>query len=346
MTPTTSTTSRLLELLSLLQTRRDWPGQLLADRLGISRRTVRRDVDRLRELGYRIQAVKGPDGGYHLEAGSELPPLLFDDDQVVALAVALQVATLAGAGIEEAAVRALTTVRQVMPSRLRHQLDAVQFTAIPSGSHAAGESVSPAVLMALSAAVRARVVLRFDYAGRRSRGGDLEPPPPRRAEPHHVVTSHGRWYLVAWDLERDDWRVFRADRINPRTPTGPRSTPREIPGGSVRDFVSARLKGSDQVDTWPCTGKVILSLPADAVLPFAGDGTVEDLGPDRCSLEVGSWSWAALAASFGRFGADIDVVGPPELTEAFGELAARYAATASSAGPSTTRARLQPTSAQ
>jgi hypothetical protein len=100
----------------------------------------------------------------------------------------------------------------------------------------------------------------------------------------------------------------------------------------LRDFVSARLKGSDQVDTWPCTGKVMLSLPADAVLPFAGDGTVEDLGPDRCGLEVGSWSWVALAASLGRFDADIDVVGPPELTEAFEQLAARYAATAAGSG--------------
>ncbi|MCF4122629.1 WYL domain-containing protein [Antribacter sp. KLBMP9083] len=331
MTPTTSTTTRLLALLSLLQTRRDWPGQLLADRLGISHRTVRRDVDRLREMGYRIQASMGPDGGYHLEAGSELPPLLFDDDQAIALAVALQAATMAGAGIEEAAVRALTTVRQLMPSRLRHRLDAVRFTAIPNASHAAGNSVSPDVLMTLSTAVRAREVLRFDYSSPRRREGAVEPLPPRRAEPHHVVTSHGRWYLVAWDLERDDWRVFRADRITPRTPNGPRFTPREIPGGSVRDFVSARFKGSDQVDTWPCTGKVILSLPADAVLPFAGDETVEDLGPDRCSLEAGSWSWVALAASLGRFDADIDVVGPPELTEAFGQLAARNAATASSA---------------
>lgn len=332
MTPTTTTTSRLLALLSLLQTRRDWPGQLLADRLGISHRTVRRDVDRLREMGYRIQAAKGPDGGYHLEAGSELPPLLFDDDQVVALAVGLQAAAEAGAGVEEAAVRALTTVRQVLPSRLRHRLDALRFTAVPSGTHASAGPVAPEVLVELSAAVRAREVLRFDYSSRQPRVVDVEPPAPRRVEPHHVVTSHGRWYLVAWDLEHDDWRIFRADRITPRTPTGPRFTPREVPGGSVRDFVSARFKGSDQINAWPCTGKVIIDLPADAVLPFAGDGMVEDLGSDRCGLEAGSWSWLSLAASLGRFDAAIEVVGPPELTEAFGRLAARYAATASSAG--------------
>src|SRR6187431_1774423 len=143
-----TTTERLLRLLSLLQSRRDWPGSVLADRLEISHRTVRRDVDRLRELGYSIHATMGPDGGYRLDAGAELPPLLFDDDQVVALAVALQAATVTGAGIEEAAIRALTTVRQVMPSRLRHRLDALQFTALPS---TAG-SADPKVLVAISAA--------------------------------------------------------------------------------------------------------------------------------------------------------------------------------------------------
>lgn len=311
MTPA-STTARLLRLLSLLQMRRDWPGTVLAERLEISHRTVRRDVDRLRDLGYSIQATMGPDGGYRLDAGSELPPLLFDDDQVVALAVALQTATATGAGIEEAALRALTTVRQVMPSRLRHRLDALQFATIPSRPH--DDSVTPDVLIALSKAVRDSVVLRFDYAS-----GE-----PRRVEPHHVVTSQGRWYLVAWDLERDDWRLFRADRITPRTPTGPRFGRREIPGGDVRQFVSARFKGSDVVDAWPCRGTVILNLPATAVLPFAGDGIVEDLGPDRCSLELGAWSWGALAASFGRFEADLEVIGPPELRTAFGELGRRY----------------------
>src|SRR6187402_1435549 len=176
-----ATTSRLLRLLSLLQARRDWPGSLLAERLEISPRTVRRDIDRLRELGYRIEATMGPDGGYRLDAGSELPPLLFDDDQIVALAIALNAATVTGAGIEEAALRALTTVRQVMPSRLRHRLDALQFTAIPSGSGGA----DPDVLVAISAAARAHEVLRFDYA----KSG------PRRVEPHHLVVAHGHWYL-------------------------------------------------------------------------------------------------------------------------------------------------------
>ncbi|MCS5733893.1 helix-turn-helix transcriptional regulator [Herbiconiux daphne] len=330
-----TTTTRLLTLLSLLQTRRDWPGSVLAQRLNISDRTVRRDVDRLRELGYRIQATMGADGGYRLDAGSELPPLLFDDDQVIALTVALQAATATGAGIEEAAVRALTTVRQVMPSRLRHRVNALQFTAMPARpGDAAVEPVPPDVLVALSTAVRAREVVRFDYAGGSFEGAGhppdaAAPVPPRRVEPHHLVMSRGRWYLVAWDLDRDDWRLFRADRITPRTPTGPRFAPRDLPGGAdATAFVSARFMGSQHADRWPCVGSVMLELPASDVLPFAGDGVVEDLGPDRCRLDAGAWSWVGLAASLNRFDAAIRVIGPPELTAAFATLAARNAATA------------------
>jgi predicted DNA-binding transcriptional regulator YafY len=307
------TSARLLSLLSLLQARRDWPGALLAERLAVSQRTVRRDVDRLRELGYPIVAVKGPDGGYRLDAGTQLPPLLFDDEQAVALAVALRLATTSGAGIGEAAARALNTVRQVMPARLRHRIDTLQVTAVERPT---APQVDSGVLMALSAAVHAREVLRFDYAA----GTE-----PRRAEPHHLVTWGGRWYLVAWDLDRDDWRTFRADRITPRVPTGPRFTPRELPGGSVSEFVAARFRGSGD---WPCRGEVVLHLPAAAVQPYAGDGVVEELGPDRCRLVMGSWSWAGLAATLGRFDADLEVVGPPELTDAFAVLARRYAAAA------------------
>ena len=178
------TSARLLSLLSLLQARRDWPGSLLAERLQVSPRTVRRDVDRLRELGYPVRAIKGPDGGYRLAPGTDLPPLLFDDDQAVALAVALRTAATSGAGVGEAAARALTTVRQVMPARLRHRIDALEVTALGSAP-----AVDGAVLVALGAAVRAREVLRFDHGP----GGG----PPRRTEPHHLVTRGGRWYLVA-----------------------------------------------------------------------------------------------------------------------------------------------------
>ncbi|RFA16240.1 transcriptional regulator [Subtercola boreus] len=322
-----TTTTRLLNLLSLLQARRDWPGALLAERLEISHRTVRRDVDRLREMGYSIRATMGPDGGYRLDAGTELPPLLFDDDQVIALAVALQSATVTGAGIEEAALRALTTVRQVMPSRLRHRLDALRFEVILSRPvDSVPATVSPELLIALSTATRAREVLRFDYLNVRE--DPAAPRPPRRVEPHHLVSSQGRWYLVAWDLDRNDWRLFRADRITLRTPNGPRFEPRAIPGGDVGEYVAARFKGSESTNVWPCRGKVILSLPVDAVLPYAEDGLVEELDPERCTLESGAWSWIALAASLTRFDTDIDVIEPPELTEAFAALAARAAATA------------------
>ncbi|MGW6027774.1 helix-turn-helix transcriptional regulator [Streptomyces sp. NPDC055099] len=326
------TSGRLLSLLSLLQARRDWPGALLAERLDVSPRTVRRDVDRLRELGYPVVAVKGPDGGYRLDAGADLPPLLFDDEQAVALAVALQIATTSGAGIEEAAARALTTVRQVMPGRLRRRIDTLQVTAVERPSVSPNPQVAGHVLMALSAAVHAREVLRFDYAPVSMPGAtdaDRAGPPPRRVQPHHLVTWGSRWYLVAWDLDREDWRTFRADRITPRTPTGPRFTPREVPGGEVAAFVADRFQGFDGSGDWPCRGEVILDLPAAEVSRYTREGLVEELGPDRCRLVLGSWSWVGLAAAIGRFDADIEVIGPSELKAAFAHLAHRYANAAS-----------------
>ncbi|MEO3806381.1 WYL domain-containing protein [Nonomuraea sp. B1E8] len=324
------TSARLLSLLSLLQARRDWPGALLAERLDVSPRTVRRDVDRLRELGYPIVAFKGPDGGYRLDAGAELPPLLFDDEQAVALAIALQIAATTGAGIEEAAARALNTVRQVMPARLRRRIDTFQVTAVERPEARPGPRVGGGVLMALSAAVHGREVLRFDYAPVSSPGGDDDGmgDPPRRVQPHHLVTWGGRWYLVAWDLDRDDWRTFRADRITPRTPAGPRFTPRELPGGDVAAFVAGRFLGSGDAEGRPCRGEVILGAPAADVSRYTRDGVVEELGPDRCRLVLGSWSWTGLAAAIGRFDADIEVVGPAELKDAFAYLARRYAAAA------------------
>lgn len=309
----TRASGRLLSLLSLLQARRDWPGQLLAERLNVTPRTVRRDIDRLRELGYPVVAVKGPDGGYRLEAGADVPPLLFDDDQAVAVTMALQLAAASGADIGDAATRALATMRQVMPARLRHRIDAVQVTVVER--NAARPVVDSAVLLALSAAVRAHEVLRFDY------GTEL----PRRVEPHHLINRAGRWYLVGWDLERADWRIYRADRMTPKTPTGPRFSPREVPGGDVAAFVNARFKGATGgKDAWPCQGEALIDLPAAEVAPFAGDGIVEHIGDDRCRLVTGSWSWVGLAASLGRFDAAVHVVGPAELRNAASVLARRY----------------------
>lgn len=233
----------MLALLTLLQTPRDWPGQVLAERLKVSPRTVRRDVDRLRELGYRIGAIKGPDGGYRLAAGSELPPLLFDDDQAVAIAVALQTVPSSGIDIDEGAARALATVRQVMPSRLRHRVDGIRFTGAQNATR-----VDPAVLEAASAAVRDRRVLRFDYGADRDR-------PARRTEPYAVVAREGRWYLLAWDLEADDWRTFRLDRMHPRIPNGPSFTPRPLPAADAETYLAAQAKGSTTEDRWPCVGR-------------------------------------------------------------------------------------------
>lgn len=327
------TSARLLSLLSLLQARRHWPGAALAERLEVSARTVRRDVDRLRELGYPIVAVKGPEGGYQLDAGTQLPPLLFDDEQAVALAVALQIAATSGAGIEEASARALATVRQVMPARLRHRIDTLQVTVVERLAVRPEPQVDVSLLMTLSAAVHAREVLRFDYTSGPSLrvGGDRVPAAPRRVEPQHLVTWGGRWYIVAWDLDRVDWRIFRADRISPRTPNGPRFAPREVPGGSVAAFVGQRFEGyvgPEGSGGWPCRGEVIIDLPAAAVLRYTNEGIVEELGPGRCRFSLGSWSWVGLAAAIGRFDADIEVVGPEELRAAFGRLARRFASAA------------------
>ena len=325
-----STTERLLTLLSLLQTRRDWPGSLLAARLNISDRTVRRDIDRLREMGYRIQATMGPDGGYRLDSGEELPPLLFDDEQALAVAIALRTAPALGAGIGEAAMRALGTMRQVMPPRLRHRLDAfAMITARPPGD-AAPAAISLDVLATLAQTIRDRHTLRFHHVPRGDEADDALRP-PRRVEPHHLVTSQGRWYLLAWDLDREDWRLYRVDRIRPRIPHGARFTPRAVPGHDVDAFVAARFKGSD-VDEWPCRGTVVLHLPANAVLPFAGDGQVTVIDERTCTLAAGSWSWGSLAAFFGRFDAPMDAVEPPELAAAFATLAERCAR-ASGTGP-------------
>ncbi|WP_433385750.1 helix-turn-helix transcriptional regulator [Micromonospora sp. KLBMP9576] len=322
------TSARLLTLLSLLQTRRDWSGTVLAGRLGISLRTVRRDVDRLRELGYPIAAVKGPDGGYRLGAGTELPPLLFDDEQAVALTVALQIsATTPGNGLAEAAERALNTIRQVMPARLRHRVDALRVTAVERPATRPPAPAQGELLLALSAAVHAHEIVRFGYG---SGGADR---PPRRAEPHHVITWDGRWYLIAWDLDREDWRTFRADRIDLRSPNGPRFTPRALPGGDVATFVTSTFRGSgDASGNWPCQGTVILDLPATTVARHTRDGLVEEIDPDRCRLTLGSWSWPSLAAAIARYDADIEVIGPDELTNAFAHLARRFTRTTADPG--------------
>jgi predicted DNA-binding transcriptional regulator YafY len=319
------TSARLLSLLSLLQARRDWPGALLAERLEVSPRTVRRDVDRLRELGYPVRATKGPDGGYRLDAGADLPPLLFDDDQAIAVAVALQTATTTVTGIEEGALRALATVRQVMPARLRQRVDALQVTTVDKYADRRRTLVDSDHLIAIGTALRAREVLRFDYA---SPGAtDDEWLPPRKVEPHHLVTWGGRWYLVGWDLDRNDWRTFRVDRMTPKTPTGPRFTPRELPAPDVASYISSRFTRQDQRN---CRGEAILQAKASDIARWAGrEAIVEEITPTSCRLVLTAWSWTGLAATFGMFECDLEFVGPQELKDAATHLAARYQVAAS-----------------
>ncbi len=320
-----TTTARLLQLLSLLQTPREWPGSVLAERLDVSERTVRRDVERLRDLGYRIAGRVGPAGGYRLQAGSDLPPLLFDADQALAVAIALQTVRVGGAPIDEAAHRALGTIRQVLPAPLRHRLDTVEVTTVPLPGEGAEPDVSLDAVATVAAAISARETLRFDYTPIGADGDAADAArPPRRAEPHHLVATRGRWYVLAWDVDRADWRVFAVDRLRLRTHNGARFAPRAVPGGDPAAFVSARFRGSPD-GQWPCRGTVLLHLPARDVLPFAGDGTVVAVGDDACTLEAGSWSWGALAASFARFDAPMDVVGPAELAAACTTLARRFA---------------------
>ena len=212
------TSARLLRLLSLLQTRRDWSGAELAGRLEITPRTVRRDIDRLRGLGYPVQATAGT-AGYRLGAGADLPPLLLDDDEAVAVAMGLR--TAAGGsitGIEETSVRALAKVEQVLPSRLRHRVNALQSVTVPMAN--TGPTVDPSTLTAIAAACRDSLRLRFDY---RTHDGTSS---IRTTEPHRLVHAGRRWYLLGWDVDRQDWRTYRVDRLDPRTPTGPRFTPR------------------------------------------------------------------------------------------------------------------------
>src|SRR6266511_595833 len=210
------TSARLLRLLSLLQARRDWTGADLADRLGVSARTVRRDVERLRDLGYPVHATRGTDGGYRLGAGAAMPPLLLDDEEAVAVAVGLRTATGGAiAGIEETSVRALAKLEQVLPSRLRRRVNALQTYTVRIPPDSPVPTVEPAVLTVLAACCRDHERLRFDY---RDHDGSAS---VRTVEPHRLVNWGRRWYLVAWDVDRRDWRTFRVDRIAPREPTGP-----------------------------------------------------------------------------------------------------------------------------
>ncbi|GAA0946191.1 YafY family protein [Pseudonocardia zijingensis] len=302
-----NTSSRTLRLLSLLQTHRYWPGPELADRLGVSVRTLRRDIDRLRELGYPVEASRGVDGGYQLAAGAALPPLVLDDEEAVALAVGLQTAAQGGvAGIAESSVRALAKVVQVMPPRLRRRVDALRAMTVPLTWNSTAPSTDPAVLTALAQACRDTERLEFGYTSAAGERSD------RHVEPLRLVSLGRRWYLVAYDLVRHGWRSFRADRITgPRT-TGARFLPRTLPAEDAAAFVRASM---EQVPAgW--TVEVLVAAPADRVRSAASRwGTVEDAADGRCRLTMraDSLDWPAML--LGSLDADFEVVSPPELLD-------------------------------
>jgi predicted DNA-binding transcriptional regulator YafY len=273
------TSARLLKLLSLLQTHRHWSGAELAESLKITPRTVRRDVERLRELGYPVNATRGT-AGYRLGAGATLPPLLLDDEEAVAVVIGLR--TAAGgsvAGIEATSLRALTKLEQVLPSRLRHRVQTLHAATVRAGV-APAPQVSPNTLMTIADACRRHERLRFDYAG--PRGGDSV----RTTEPHSLVNFDRYWYLVAWDTDRQDWRTFRVDRLTPRTPVGPRFAPRDAPDGDVATYLAHRLSWR----TWPCQATVTLHESAETILQriWPGMGVVEPLDDGSCLLRLGA----------------------------------------------------------
>ncbi|SER03717.1 Predicted DNA-binding transcriptional regulator YafY, contains an HTH and WYL domains [Lentzea xinjiangensis] len=305
------TSARLLHLLALLQSRRDWQGSELADELRISPRTVRRDVDRLRELGYPVNATTGSFGGYRLGAGAELPPLLLDDNEAVAVVAALR--TNAVTGLEETSLRALLKLEQVLPARLRHRVSALQH--VESVPRDQAPALDPGLLSTLAAACRDSDTIRFDY---HSHDGT---PTRRRVEPHRLVSWGRRWYLVAWDCDRADWRSFRVDRISPPTPPfGPRFTPREF---DATTFVAASATSA----AWRFQARVLVHAPAHAVAARinAHTGTVEAVDESTCVLVTGSDSVETLAVWIGLLGFDFEVTSPPELVAHVRSLAARYA---------------------
>lgn len=327
-----STARRLLALLELLQQQRDWPARVLGARLGVSERTVRRDVDRLRELDFAVVSTRGPDGGYRLEAGARLPPLLLDEQQALAVVVALRTTVALGGGLGETAARALTTVDRLLPSRVAHQ---VARFAVDAAAPAGAVPVEPEVLLAVGAAVRDRQTLRFDHEpvdgpGDDPGDGGREPrrPGARTTEPHHLLLRRGRWYVVGWSPERDDWRVHRLDRMRLRPPHGRRFEPRALPGDDPVAFVESRFRGSSATG-WPCKGSAVVAVPAARVAPYLGDGVVEAVDDDRCRVRLGSWSWEALAARLLGLGGEVGLLEPVGLRDAMARLGTR--ATAASA---------------
>ncbi|NDU75351.1 WYL domain-containing protein [Actinomadura sp. DSM 109109] len=309
---------RLLRLLSLLQTRREWSGPELCDRLGVSPRTVRRDIERLRGLGYPVHATLGAAGGYVLEAGATMPPLLLDDEEAVAIAVGLRAAT-GGAveGIAEASVRALAKLEQVLPSRLRRRVTALHAATSTLGSPPAGPVAAPETLTVLAAACRDHERVRFAYrdaAGEETR---------RITEPHGLVSGGRRWYLVAFDTVRDDWRIFRVDRMSAPQPTGVRCPPRELPAAGTAEFVARSMARSDPMHRAVLIVHASVRELADRFR--VAEAEVEPIDDRTCLLRTSadSLEWTALRIAY--LDLDFEIREPAELRARVAAMAERLA---------------------
>ncbi|ONI80638.1 transcriptional regulator [Saccharothrix sp. ALI-22-I] len=301
----TDTAGRLLALLSLLQTPREWPGSELARRLEVSPRTIRRDVDRLRGLGYPVEASMGAEGGYRLVAGTAMPPLLLDDEEAVAIAVGLRAAAQQTvAGIEEASVRALAKLEQVLPSRLRRRLSALGAATVPVVLGADGVTVDPAHLTVLASAIANRERLRFRYSA--ADGAESR----RHVEPQHLVPSGRRWYLLAFDLERDDWRFFRVDRMTALSATGARFTPRPLPAADAATYVAEHIL--NRAPTY--TAVATVHLPAREVRGRFGGAEVEEVDERTCRVRLAD-TVEYLAFHLVQLGCEFEVHEPHELVE-------------------------------
>lgn len=310
------TSARLLRLLSLLQARRSWSGAGLAERLEVTDRTLRRDVDRLRALGYPVHSTSGVAGGYQLGAGAALPPLQLDDDEALAVSIALGTVRTGGvSGIDEAAVRALVKLEQVLPSRLRQRADALRATIVPL-QHPGGVGVSAGVLSALAGACRDHIELTFRYADRKGSASE------RHVEPLGLVHAGYRWYFVAWDLGRADFRTFRVDRIEGEPALGARFVPRAPPDdGDLRTFVSRSISTA----AYEVQVSVVVHAPLDEIAARLSPSAamLERIDAGRCRLRGGAPSLAVMTAWLLMLDVDFEVESPPELDEHLRVLRAR-----------------------
>jgi predicted DNA-binding transcriptional regulator YafY len=311
--------ARLLRLLSLLQTPRDWTGSELAGRLEVSTRTVRNDIERLRSLGYPVHATRGAIGGYRLEAGAAMPPLLLDDDEAIAIAVGLRTAA-GGAvgGIEETSLRALSKLEQVMPARLRRRVNALQTFTVLVPRDERESTVDPNALTTLAAACRDHERIRFAYQDRERVSSR------REAEPYRLVNWGRRWYLVAWDLERNDWRTFRVDRLTLRLPLGQRFAPRPLPDEDVAAYVARGVADM----AWRFRARIVVHEAAETIAERIGRfvGTIEPIDERTCIVDAGAESVEVLAVYLGMLGADFEIDADSELAAEVGRLAHRYRA--------------------